>query len=982
MAGKQFVQCVCGNYVELRKGFFGGWQKAACSCGEEVKMSNSRMKTMHCDTCQIDVACDITKPCACPICKKPFQVIQAKPLTTRCPNPNCGAMVTFFSDEASVVCPVCDRSFDPQKAQKAGAALKGDSGTMIRCGDTGSDWSIVKVERSNFPVDAMVELVPGATAFVVVGNHVYQVDEGNRRLEEMSQLMDYAYEADGRRMINCNVYYVRNKLDADFVWGAPLKAVDRVDVYDVIHVGQATIAMTNPRRYLEWMNYRPCKIAELSGTPSEGGAKPEGRQDSDRIWNIVEPCFQRALDQTILRNPDILVSRLNNYPQVMLDVLQELANNALAEYGMAMKGARFTRDIIVTGHNVCGRVECELDWTTSPISVRARDRNDLYATLVLGGSGRIRVADVPRFLSSSDGQEFTDNNTTKDMVARKLSERIGRLAGNQFEMLLHSLIQQTDTALDRLGVFSGYCADALMKVLNDDQGLLGSIGLSVQHMTVEQKNFTPSPALRQSIKNVDTIATMSMEEELRKFAEKVAFDRKADAISMSLELNRKQTEADIAAMKLNNTRVTAAGDIRHSETLQGMRQRDELEKLAFDQSYAKWQREDLFAEARAEADIRRQMHAAEVARITALDMLNHERTMDEVTRAIENARLDWKQKKDDYDRMSRLTDRRDEIDQKIYETKATAEAEYFVAQKQLQMSSAVNDELEKNAQREEDRADRIRQAEFARDLTIRQLDACEEMTRFQQEMAQKQQLLEAEKAAREQTVELEKLKLTLEYMTKVSADQAAAAQYRSQKEYAAAMAEKEYARLHAQEEQQRREREEKERNERIERDAQRADDLVRKVLEAQKTLETLKLNNEHAYLVGLEQARKNGYTPVETEKLEKLTKAVQELVNEMRAKKQPAQMQPGAQSPLGQLMRMLQSEMNPAQPQAPQMPQAPTLPFDFPATPPAVPQQPAAPYMPFAVGDQPGVGMKRRCPHCGKELAEYSCYCDNCHITV
>ncbi len=932
MAGKQFVQCTCGNYVELRKGFFGGWQKTVCTCGKEVKMSNSRMKTMHCDVCQIDMVCDITKPAACPICKKSFQAVQAKPFTTRCPNTNCGAMVSFAAGEDSITCPVCGQTFDPQKVRKADETLRQDSGTVIRCGDTGSDWSIVKVERTNFPVDAMVQLMPGAATLVAAGSHVYRVESSNKRLQDMEALMAYAYEDGGRRLINCDVYFVRSKLDVNFVWGAPLKAVDRLDVYDVRHQGSATIALTDAAKFLEWMNYRPCKIADLNVEmvrTSSGGVMPRHTPDTDRLWKLLEPCFQRGLDQAVLRNPDIPVNRLGSYPQLMLDALQDAANAILAQHGMAMYGAAFNNGVSIQGKGIGQRIACNVEWATAPIDVYARDRREFYAKLVLGGSGVIRVADVPRLLGSSDGQFFTDEKTTSDMISRRLGERIGKLATNQFEDLLHSLIRQENPPLNQLSVFFRGCCSALQSMLNEPQGLLGSIGLSVQHMSLEQKSFTPSPALKQEMENVDVMATVSRQEELRKFAQRVNYNRRVDEIDMRLEIGKLENEAEIAEAKSAAEVEAVTTQLEHESDKTDMRNKAELEGNAYDLAYQKWQREEQFNEASTEAEIRRAMRKTEAEHISQLEQARHDQTMDRIAQEKERARYDWQQKVEDDRRDRSRADLRDAAEQRAFEKKTAADADYYVGQAQLKLNREAGDAKEEAARREEERAERIRQAEFARDLTIRQMDAYEEMNRFRQELAREVQMREAEKVACEQAAEIEKMRLTLEYMTKVSADEAAKAQYRSQKEYAQAMAEREYAQRHAQEEQQRREREERERSERIERDAQRADALVQKVLEVQKTLETLKQHDEHAYLTGVAQAQQSGRAAVDAAKLDRLTKAIQGLIRELRDQKQ-------------------------AKPQG------------------------ATPAAPLQGGGQPGVDGYRNCPKCGQKI--YGNYCAGCNL--
>ncbi len=550
MSNIQNVQCSCGTWVQLQKGMFG-WKTAVCPrCSKKVTMEGRKVQVIRCEYCNNEVAYDITKPAECPLCHKPFERIKVQQRKVPCPK--CGVTVFFDPDATSTACHACNHAFDPLAEFRRAEALRNDEDTIVHCTAEGSEWVICKVPRGNFPVSARVMPQAGAHAFVVAGSLVHEV------VSPMA-LTDVPGLTGADSTVDCSVYYVSEQLGTRVIWGAGgLSASDGMDVFSVSYSGSGQLKITDAKRFLQWMNFAPCSRADIDtpnmelDTPKGKVLQPMPTERAKMVRTLISDCFQQALDTTRARFSTYPVRELASHSGDVLSVLTETANGVLWEIGLQMSGAALNGEMRVTAQNRTAHVECELDWRTSEIYVRDRDNVALYANLVLGGGGHIRVKDASRFIASTDGKRFTALDADEKLPANELSERVGRMATNQFQALLPTVMGDVNPPLTELPAFFQYCCSQLEELLNAPGGMMDSIGLRVEHVTIAQKLFKASPALEASLSNMDTMAVMAKQEELRRYTQTIEIAQTDDGATLAVKKIEAQSRVDDAKSAAEN----------------------------------------------------------------------------------------------------------------------------------------------------------------------------------------------------------------------------------------------------------------------------------------------------------------------------------------------------------------------------------------------------------------------------------------------
>ena len=465
----------------------------------------------------------------------------------------------------------------------------------------------------------------------------------------------------GSGNVSGRVIFVRNVIEKPLVCGTP----NPIRVYhteehlsgDFRGNASVRVEIVDALAFARWAGFRACTVDELFA--GEKGL-PNLR---DFVWNAFIEGVQSALEQAVNRQ-GMLISELNLRKTEIIQLCGQEMNRRLGEKGMKgtiLPGWDYQVAEAAVAGRLQGRVERLVEWRTGKVSVHEAGNDQLSAEVVMGGSAQLRLINTAALLRTAEGQRWNDPTRPEDEAGRQIGEQIGRQLNAVFSELMQRMIDDVKAPVRRLDQFLPFLENTVLNFLKSAP-LITSRGLDVDSVTVAVQDTVLSSALRARGDVDSAIARTNIEEEMRRFTERLQITQAQDASSLRIQLGEIQTQetetvytqtrrtADVHTQErldaLNRTRTL--DDAQHSYSVYSLQREDEGKRVQEDLDYARYLRQRERAEEAQDHGASRteaaEDHAAERAwshKVTGLDQAYEAwQRRDQLRRAELGARLD------------------------------------------------------------------------------------------------------------------------------------------------------------------------------------------------------------------------------------------------------------------------------------------------------------------------------------------------------
>ena len=882
----------CDTIVQLERGWFG-WRKRPCpKCSREISFKEERMQVVHCAHCENDVVYDtlLGKANLCPVCGKPLLGNVEEPRFTEVPCPKCGVKMRIGHGEGPCTCQLCGHVFDAKSVLRKEEASVNQDACVIRCG--GDEQTLIwKHPLDRFPFKSQLIVNAGMTAlFIKNGVCEYPVGPGNYLMENtpmtMEQKLNREFDASGSMVFVTDVFFVQSRIHREFAWGTPnppeIRDADGENAVIVRASGKLSLGICNARLFAEWAGYRTWTVQELAGEVNSRLCVLV----REKISNIFNEELQALV---IERKWDVL--RLKDYSGELRRFIRGRADEELRAYGLEIKdygieGLAIEKTAETVRRELeaekgeeqrkrlRSRVERNIQWTADPLPVHMKGDSALAAEVVLCGTCTLRIADIEKLEALAETEEWKEETAADQAASAYFSRLIGGLLTGMLNDILQPMIDDCGADVRELNRYFSYLRTSVSNYLNQE---LFSRGMYAADFTIRQKELSKSAVLAKQTELLSFRAETSIAEEMRRFTQNLEYvqadetaEHRVRIKQIGLEEKRQNAELDAVGARIDaqQEELRTTLELERRERAERLRRFDEeqrrgaerresayqseVEKTSFEETYAQWKRENQLAEEKLRADIRTReiRHGADInLQKMSSSALREDELLDtqqkhligEILRKIEESDFDWKQKLDAYERLTRNTQLKDEVENTRFREETEAGTAYTWGRLKHLLTDEENELLEKVKRSEEERQERLHRAEFARDMEEKKFAVAHEMELLQLENEQKEKERAMEERLHSQEAEIERLKLTLAHDEAMGQQQSETEKekIRSEAEAVRAKAENEYVR-----EQQ------SSREQRADSYAQRAEDLLRRMWDIQQTIETLRLENEREYNAG------------------------------------------------------------------------------------------------------------------------------------
>ena len=626
--------------------------------------------------------------------------------------------------------------------------------------------------------------------------------------------------------VNATIFYVRQQINHIF----PCGTRNPIYVWNPSHSEQGEVRcaadvrvrVLDAERFLREMDFKRCTLDDLrKGTDTLQGL-------DSRLFEHFTGCCADAAQRVIDENNISPLNLQHNLHKMQAYLAAEL-DKYLNTCGMRVDSIVF-QSFTVSPHMVIDilqdRVENLVSWEADPIRVHEKDNPDYYEMIKLGGKGQIRLQNRNKLLNTGEGKRWADPSTDDKQARETLCADISRQVYAIFTELLQNMIDQTGVSLDSIPSFLTYLQNTVQSFLNDESGILGDRGLSIQDISMEVKAVQKCQALLERASVDKEIRIEEERDRLRKYTEGITIVREKDASKIRIEkaaiksseteqiYDYEKKELDIARKKeadqlefekarllneakLKSTAQTIANDLqaeqerqKHNLALQQQSFDDqdadhdkkrsmESELETYRHAYAVWQEKhhleeaqrlarERELEAKLDAELRDKQKISGVERSEALSDTRLKQAIADIMRSIQESDLSMQQKLDTYAHLKEITELDDQF--RLGEQKGRLEITLSQLRERGKLDIAKeNAELaDAMDERLQNRRERALQAEFLRTLDEKRLNLAHEIELMKLQQEKEKLQLEIENRSTSQQRELDKLLLILSHLEKLN----------------------------------------------------------------------------------------------------------------------------------------------------------------------------------------------------------------------
>lgn len=991
------IECPdCKVVVELKRGLMG-WKSTNCpKCGKKIKMKDNVTQIVTCPGCQRDVVYDLRRKNNCPSCNHALNDLASQEKRTSVPCPGCSLPVIYSPGMSRAICAGCGKEINPEQEAKRWIATTAGVPMDVRMTEEiGADEIIWKHPLNFFPMNARVIAKPGMTAVCVQGDQqAFAVNGQSVMLSETNLSADaYNYADSEQKYVYVDIYYVRNYVSGAFPWGGKATLVNANNQMSEFALnGNAELAeIADHAAFLRWMKFdTACKANSFRLAMDSRGMETMGEY-AKQIRNAMHGCYDTAL-RAVRDRMNVPVEMLHAFRNDVQEEIRACANQKLLPWGVQLQNV--VVDIIkltgTTGYVDPLRARLEgsaLLWRTDLMHVHVKDQSHAYVQLQMNGSCYIRIEDEVKLNRHVSAALWRDSAKKDSCAHDEIAAYTGNMLGSMFTALFQQLIDDMDPPMETLQVYAGYLKGKAEQLLNAPGDYLEERGLSASQLVVNVKVVQKSEAylrhetlanemdkgttdakLHEFQKKMEVSAAQVDIEAARKIAEMKAEDEIA-GLKTEQKLDDARTDNLINQDKNDIRRESAKDELKHEQELKNIKREIELTKAKAELSYERWQEQKRLDEEKEKQAYQQARFRQGQEQAMQIDKAMHDKALQDIVRAVEASNLDWREKLDAYDRLTRSRKFQDELEQSNARARSQTDNQAYAAQQALKINAdtaRTMDDIEYQAKKHEEEFD---QARFARDLELRRQKLAEEMERLNAEFEQSRKQREEETKRFETQQENETLRLMLEYLAKVGDQQVTQATMQAHIAEAKAAAERAYQDKCAAEARQQAEARHQEQLQREDVMSNRAFALTQDMLHLQGELEKMEKENKRAYDAGraMVDANDKRYQDDQVASLKNQMKELSDAVKNM----QSAVGTNSGSDFGGWISKLLGGLGSLTQPMVPTM-----QPVMMPAQPVVVAAQPAVmPSQPV----QPAATNTRLCVHCGKPISVDAYKCPHCN---
>lgn len=977
----------CGTYVEGKTGFLK--HSLTCpECGKDISPKRDSNVVVTCPECGQNVMFDTTKQGnqECPVCGTSLAAFRIKDIEVECPN--CHMREIVKNNETIHTCPICGISFDAQKAKAQKEAEVGTA-SVITVPFDNNDVIWVHPGRS-FPFASQVVVPEGYTALILRNGRCTSPSKpGNYLLSDSVKTLDEQLQNavfDSEQQISVQILFVKNNIDSLFAWTRPKEKVpdEQGGIAGTLGIGgEIQLGITDAKKLADFVGYVKASVNDLIDP-----GKP-------LYEKVCQECFNasyKILRAAVINNGFTFKTLEMNRPIFESDI-QKVVNEKLADFGLVANTFMLSFITFVESDDASSSkrintfVEKPFEWKSREIRIKNDDSR--YADVQFGGSIKFRVSDRNALLGRSEIKEWISSGVSESVVKDYFSNLASSSASDVLSTRVQMEINTRGTDVRNL---SDLCPQIKSTILAQMQNLFNGYGLEAEQFTFAEINRRNSEILEKEIaaegyragKTIDVDThVFDNDSEVRLYESDTIKNLRKDDIDVAAETHRtenndQRTKNIIAGMHQKYSVKSEADQIERDDQIKFDHwnyedHKKEHERNVEDYQFAqeegralhylnqqiirdnaeelrsKWEEQSkldydqlqqmiMMDEFSADAGDRRTMKNRELAyRIKQGDAEN-DRVINSILRKIAESDLEFKEKMDEYNRVLSNNLAGDKLNQYVAEAKAKTDALYESDHVRNLLTEEENKILEDARQREADRLERIKDAEFMRSLKQQELFVQNEMEKLKMEYDSKQRESEAALEIRNKDMEIEKLRMLLDHYEKLDENEVQRIGIREINNRLRVQAESQFKAEIAKQEKEDAERREKESLDRDERLSERADELLTRMLSIQEAMKKLGMENEKTYIQ--EQAnvaKAHAEASVQNnDDMEKLLKQMEKIAKTIKKEVKSINKVGGTYY-------------------APEITQSPI---------------PAAPSPGSGISwQQPAV---RRCPHCGSELPAYA----------
>lgn len=989
------IECPdCKVVVELKRGLMG-WKSTNCpKCGKKIKMKDNVTQIVTCPGCQRDVVYDLRRKNNCPSCNHALIDLASQEKRTSVPCPGCSLPVIYSPGMSRAVCASCGKEIDPeQEAKRWIATTSGVPMDVRMTEEIGPDEIIWKHPLNFFPMNARVIAKPGMTAVCVQGDQqAFAVNGQSVMLSETNLSADaYSYGDSEQKYVYVDIYYVRNYVSGAFPWGGMATLVNANNQMSKFAVnGNAELAeIADHAAFLRWMKFdTSCEGRRFRLAVDPRGVETLGEY-AKQIRNAMHNCYDTAL-RAVRDKLNVPVEMLHAFRNEVQEEIRACANQKLLSWGVQLQNVVVdTVKLTETGVYVDplrARLEgSALLWRTDLMHVHVKDQNHAYVQLQMNGSYYIRIEDEAKLNRHVSAAMWRDSAKKDSCAHDEIAAYTGNMLGSMFTALFQQLIDDMDPPMETLQVYAGYLKGKAEQLLNAPGDYLEERGLAASQLVVNVKIVQKSEAYLRHEAMVNEMDKGNTEAKLHEFQKKMEVSAAQVDIDAARKITNMKAEDEIAGLdtegKLDDARTDAQirqsknearlqdarDDAAHEREIKNIKREIETTRAKAELSYERWQEQKRLDEEKEKQAYQQARFRQGQEQAMQIDKAMHDKAMHDIVRAVEESDMDWREKLDAYERLTRSRNFQDELERDNARSRSQTDNQSYAAQQVLKIkadTARTMDDIEYQAKKH---AEEFDQARFARDLELRRQKLAEEMEHLNAEFEQARQQREAETKRFETQQENETLRLMLEYLAKVGDQQVTQATMQARMAEAKAAADRAYQDKRAAEARQLAETRHQEQLEQDKVLSDRAFALTQDMLELQGKLEQLKLENQRAYDAGraMVDANEKRYQDDQVANLNRQMEKLREAVNNM---KPAADTKTGSDfggwvtNLLSGLASSVLSKMVASQPVQP------VQPVPVPVQPVVVPVQPV----------QPVAANTRTCLHCGQAISADAFKCPHC----
>ncbi len=578
-----------------------------------------------------------------------------------------------------------------------------------------------------------------------------------------------------------------------------------------------TVKITDAVRFIKWAHYQDSTLSDVV----------EGKKGlpnlSELLFGIFndEGCRSDALRRAVERGARIASMELDKH--LVLEEIRGAMDERLAEFGMKIDTCSWN-SFKVEGKSstdtLLARASGQVEWHTNPIRVHESGDENLYSFLVLGGHGQVTLVDREKLLTFAEGQRWNDPSNPDDNEARAtIGQEIGQQLNAVFQQLLQSMINDTKAHIHDISQYLAYMQNQAVQYVNESSTYLSSRGLRVSDLTVQVMENRMSAALSARTDVNETISVKTIEQEMKRFNDRLTIDNAGDDSSVrirlagisgteeqemyriqkqvkdthlqdqldemerQMEISRKKQQLELerlqmgAQYKMTDTRLQ--GEVaQQAAQIQEEREDHETERKqareiqGLDHAYATWLKQRRLEQEKISAlmddEDARQQHKIgmthrenQAARDERLADEDLKAAIHQVARGIEESNLDWQKKLDAYAHLQKMTEANDTLE--LDERRERSRVNLFTLSEQakLQISRETAEQLEMRERYQEERQERIRKADFAREMERRRVETADQIQLLQMEMDKKREEQEWEFKTQQLQFEIARLQIQL-----------------------------------------------------------------------------------------------------------------------------------------------------------------------------------------------------------------------------